>query len=95
MLSHLFQQKCRRIQDHHHPSAEEVQKWLSEIRKMFDSFQADTRFMAVIHDKTFSSELKQEEYRKMLNRYRRSLSQREDIEQVMQFKKMLAENAKS
>ena len=83
----------RRWNEREELSAEEVQKWLSEIRKMFDSFQADTRFMAVIHDKTFSSELKQEEYRKMLNRYRRSLSQREDIEQVMQFKKMLAENA--
>lgn len=74
-------------------SAEEVQRWLSEINQMFASFRSDTRFMAMLHDNTFTNELKQDEYRKVLNRYRRSLTQREDIGQVFLFKKMLAENS--
>ena len=60
---------------------------------MFESFQADERFMAVLRDNTFTSELKQEEYRKVLNRYRRGLTQREDVGKVFLFKKMLAENS--
>ena len=74
-------------------SAEEAQKWLEEINRMFESFQADERFMAVLRDNTFTSELKQEEYRKVLNRYRRGLTQREDVGKVFLFKKMLAENS--
>jgi type I restriction enzyme R subunit len=83
----------RRWNEREELSAEEVRKWMSEIQKMFESFKADTRFMAVIHDNTFTNELKHEEWRKMLNRYRRNLTQREDIEHVVHFKKMLAENA--
>jgi len=45
-------------------SAEEAQRWLSEVNQMFASFASDTRFMAVLHDNTFTNELKQEEYRK-------------------------------
>lgn len=74
-------------------SAEEAQKWLEEINRMFESFQADERFMAVLRDNTFTSELKQEEYRKVLNRYRRGLTQREDVGKVFLFKKMLSENS--
>ena len=74
-------------------SAEEVQRWLTEINQMFESFASDIRFMAVLRDNTFTNELKQEEYRKILNRYRRNLSQREDVGKVFLFKKMLSENA--
>ena len=60
---------------------------------MFESLASDIRFMAILRDNTFTNELKQEEYRKILNRYRRNLSQREDIGKVFLFKKMLSENA--
>ena len=60
---------------------------------MFTSFVEDERFMAVMRDRTFTNDLKQEEYRKVLNRYRRSLTQREDVDKVFLFKKMLAENS--
>ena len=74
-------------------SAEEVHKWLAEINCMFTSFVEDERFMAVMRDRTFTNELKQEEYRKVLNRYRRGLTQREDVGKVFLFKKMLSENS--
>lgn len=74
-------------------SAEEVQKWLQEIEKMFSVFVADERFMAVLRDKTFTTDVKFDEYRKTLNKYRRSLHRREDIGKVFLFNKMLADNS--
>lgn len=74
-------------------SAEEVQKWLQEIEKMFAVFVADERFMAVLRDKTFTTDVKFDEYRKTLNKYRRSLHRREDIGKVFLFNKMLADNS--
>ena len=74
-------------------SAEEVQKWLQEIEKMFSVFVADERFMAVLRDKTFTTDVKFDEYRKTLNKYRRSLHRREDIGKVFLLNKMLADNS--
>jgi len=74
-------------------TAEEKQKWQEEIEKMFDTFRSDESFMAVMRDTTFTFDVKHEGYCKVLNRYRRSLSQRADIEKVQLFKQMISDNA--
>ena len=73
-------------------TAEDVERWQAEIDKMFETFMVDDRFMAVMRDSTFSLDMKQEEYRKQVNKYRRSLSKRNDIEKVELFKEMLTDN---
>lgn len=73
-------------------SQEEVQKWIEEIEKMYDSFRENERFMAVLNDNNFTIEKKMEECVKVLKKYRLSLTSRTDIVKVQLFKKLLTDN---
>ena len=74
-------------------STEEVHVWLKEIGKMFESFRQNQKFLAVIKDSTFTPEDKMKEYMKVLKVYRITLSRRNDIMKVEQFKNFLLENS--
>ena len=83
----------KRLNDKEELTAEEIRKWKDEILIMFDTFKQNQPFMAKLRDNNFSSDEKQREYIKVLNKYRLSLNHRSDIGKVQLLKQLLKDNA--
>lgn len=83
----------KRLNDKEKLTAEEIRKWKDEILIMFDTFKQNQPFMAKLRDNNFSSDEKQREYIKVLNKYRLSLNHRSDIGKVQLLKQLLKDNA--
>ena len=74
-------------------SAEEKNKWLAEVGRMFEWLRSQERFMAVIRDDRFSPDEKLAEYNKALVAYKFMLMRRSDLAKASLFKRMLDDNA--
>lgn len=73
-------------------SAETAHMWAHEIDKMFSTFRADSKLIAVLEDDTFTPDDKMKEYVKSLNRYKRGISRNEGFEKAESFKMLLTQN---
>lgn len=58
--------------------AMEVQKWSTEIQKMFAKMKANSRLMAIVNDDNFTTEYKIAECLKAVSKYKRGLSTSSD-----------------
>lgn len=82
----------QRLHETEQLTAIQAQIWLREIGLMFEYIKNDSKFCAFAKDNNYTEEEKLVEYKKVQGRYRRSLKNRPDFEQVERFKQMIVEN---